>query len=129
RLPVKTIEVPKEFFETTGMEMEDFAASRFPNWDVEHIEKDVSTGNTTFVLKQNYKYVSGVVDVDDGDKILRVSKEVSEYTPEIDWDTLKSERPDLFEQLAEPVTTYEINESQFDKLVDEQPEELATLQR
>ena len=129
RLPVKTIEVPDEFFETTQMSKEDFVATRFPNWEVEHIEKNTALNKTVFVLKQNYHYVPGVVDIEDGDKILRVSKEVSEYTPEMDWDTLKQERPDLFERLAQPVTSYEIDEENFAKLIDESPEELATIQR
>lgn len=132
RLPVKTIEIPGEFWDRTGMSMEDFIATRFPNWDVEHIERDISTGKTTFVLKQNYKYVSGVVDVNDTEdenKIIRVSKEVSEFTPEIDWDSLRRERSDLWERLADPKIVYEINEDEFDKLVENNPEELATLQR
>ena len=128
-LPVKTIEVPDEFFATTGMSKEDFMSSRFPSWEIEHIEKNTSIHTTVFVMRQNPKYVPGVLDLDDEGKTLRVSKEVSEYTPEIDWDTLKRERPDLWERLAQPVTTYEIDEEEFSKLVEDTPEELATIQR
>jgi len=129
RLPVKTIEVPDAFFEITDMGIDEFVESRFPNWNVEHIEKNTALNKTVIVLKQDYRYVPGVVDVQDGDKTIRVSKEVSEYTPEIDWTTLKEERPDLFERIAQPITSYEIDEVGFSKLIDESPEELATLQR
>ncbi len=128
-LPVKTIEVPDEFFAVTGMSAEEFVESRFPNWNVEHVEKNTATNKTTFILKQNYRYVPGIVEIDDDDKVIRVAKEVSEYTPEIDWETLKAERPDLFDKLAQPVTRYEIDEVGFAEMVDKNPEELATLQR
>lgn len=129
KMAVKTIEVPQEFFEKTGMSMEDFVKSRFPNWDVEHIEKNTATGVTVIVLKQNYKYIPGTVDIDDGDKVIRVSKEISEYTPDIDWDTLQQERPDIFKEIAKKVITYEIDEKGFSDFVAEKPEDLATLQR
>lgn len=128
-LPVRTIEVPDEFFYTTQMSKEDFISSRFPGWNVEHVEYNTALNKNVFVLKRNPKYISGVVEVDDGEKIIRVSKEISEYTPEMDWDTLKQERPDLFEKIAQPVTSYEIDEVGFEKLVNESPEELATIQR
>lgn len=128
-LPVKTVEVPAEFFARTGMSQDEFISSRFPGWEVEHVEYNTALARRVFVLKRDPKYISGVIEVDDGDKKLRVSKEVSEYTPEIDWTTLKAERPDLFDKLAQPITSYEIDETEFEKLVNESPEELATLQR
>lgn len=128
-LPVKTVEVPDEFFHSTGMSQDEFVSSRFPSWNVEHVEYNTALGRRVFVLKRDPAYISGVIEIDDDDKKLRVSKEVSEYTPEMDWTTLKQERPDLFEKLAQPITSYEIDEEGFEKLLNEQPEELATIQR
>jgi len=128
-LPVKTVEVPDEFWTSTGMNKDEFVESRFPGWLVEHVERNVSTNNTTFVLRKDPKYIAGTIDIDDTDKTIRISKEVSEYTPEIDWKTLKEERPDLFDKLAQPITSYEIDEGAWDSMVSETPEELATIQR
>lgn len=128
-LPVRTIEVPNEFFHSTGMSQDDFVSSRFPGWDVEHVEYNTALGKRVFVLKRDPAYIPGVIEIDDDDKKLRVSKEVSEYTPEMDWSTLRQERPDLFEKLAQPITSYEIDEEAFERILYETPEELSTLQR
>lgn len=135
-LPVKTIEVPDEFWHTTEMSKEDFVSSRFPGWNVEHCEYNTALSRTVFVLKRDPQYIPGMVELpqerlpgDEEDYLIRVSKEISEYTPEIDWHTLKQERPDIWEKIAQPITSYEIDEEGFEKLVEESPEELATIQR
>lgn len=135
-LPVKTIEVPDEFWHSTQMSKEDFVSSRFPGWDVEHCEYNTALGKTVFVLKRNPQYIPGMVELpeedlpgEEGDYLIRVSKEISEYTPEIDWETLRQERPDIWDKIAQPITSYEIDEEGFEKLVEETPEELATIQR
>lgn len=128
-LPVKTIEVPQGFWTATSMTKEEFVQSRFPGWNVEHVEKNVSTGITVFVLKQNPHYIAGVVEIQTDNGLVKVSKEVAEYTPEIDWDTLRNERYDLFERLAKPVISLELDEDELGLIAVEQPEELATLQR
>jgi hypothetical protein len=128
-LPVKTIEVPDSFWNATKMTKEEFVTSRFPGWNVEHCEYNTALGKTVFVLKQNPHYIAGVVEVDVDGGTVRVAKEVAEYTPEIDWATLAQERPDLFDRLAKPVTVLEIDEDEFEKLSEMEPEELATLQR
>jgi len=128
-LPVKTIEVPADFWKKTGMTKAEFIESRFPGWDVEHVEKDISTSNTVFVLKRNPHYLSGTIEVETDDGILKVSKEVAEYTPEMDWNTLREERPDLYKRLANPVITLELDEEMLEYIASEEPEELAVLQR
>jgi hypothetical protein len=129
-LPVKTVEVPAEFWVSTGMSKDSFVKSRYPGWTVEHVEKNISTGRTTFVLKKNPEFLGTVVDIPcDDDHVIRVAKEISEYTPEVDWETLKKERPDLFERLAKPVEAYELDDNELERLTVESPEDLATLER
>lgn len=129
-LPIKTVEVPEEFFTRTGLSKQEFVDSRFPGWQIQHCEYNSATGNTVFVFRKDTKFMPGVIDIEDDDgATIRVAKEISEFTPDIDWETLKNERPDLYDKLARPVLTYEINEEEFNRLVAEQPEELATLQR
>lgn len=128
-LPVKTIEVPDEFWEKTQMTKDEFVQSRFPGWDVEHCEKNTALGQTVFVLKQNPHFIPGTVEVESKQGLVRVSKEVAEYTPEIDWETLQKERPDLFEKLADTKVVLVLDEYELEKLSVEAPEELATLQR
>lgn len=132
-LPVKTVDVPDEFWHSTQMSKEDFVSSRFPGWNVEHCEYNTALGRTVFVLKRDPQYIPGIVELyeedNEGNHLIRVSKEISEYTPEIDWETLKQERPDIWEKIAQPITSYEIDEEGFEKLVEESPEELATIQR
>lgn len=128
-LPVKTIEVPDAFWATTGMTKEQFVDSRFPGWKIEHCEKNITTNQTVFVLKRDPSYVPGMVDATFGDTHIRVSKEIAEYTPEIDWTTLQAERPDLFEKLAKTKVVLELDDDELERLAVENPEELATLQR
>jgi hypothetical protein len=59
----------------------------------------------------------------------KISKEVVEYTPLVDWETLRTELPELFEKLAKPVEAYEIDEDQLDQLMQIEPEILNKLQR
>lgn len=132
-LPVITIEVPDIFFELSQMSKEDFISTRFPDWQIEHSEAKPFANCTVFVLRKNPTYLPGSIDVEieiDGkSEFIRVAKEVSEYTPEMDWESLEFERPDLYEKLAVPVTKYEMNETAFEKLLAERPEELAVIRR
>jgi hypothetical protein len=129
-LPIKTIEVPDTFWTTTGMSKEEFIDTRFPGWKVQHVEKNIATNQTVFILKKDVSYLSAVVEVEheDGQKI-KVAKEVAEYTPEIDWETLNAERPDLFEKLAHFKTVVELDDAALERIAMETPEELATLER
>jgi hypothetical protein len=129
-LPVKTIEVPDTFFKATNMTKAQFVSSRYPGWDVVHCERKVDKFVTIFVLKKNPDYLPYVEEVEyaDGRKI-RVSKEIAEGTPEIDWETLRAERPDLYEKLAKTVEQIVLNDDALEELADNEPEELATLER
>jgi len=128
-LPVRTIEVPDGFFDKTGMTRFDFVMTRFPGWMVEHCERNTATGITVFVLKKDPHYMPDTIDVEDDEGTIRVAKEVSEATPEIDWDSLQKERPDLYEKLAREKVVLEVNDEALEKMVTEEPEDMAVLQR
>jgi len=129
--PVKSIEIPDEFFHSTGLSKEEFVASRFPGWNVEHLEKDIAKNTTSFVLRRDPNYIPYSIVVDeDEESELRVSKSIAEYNPEIDWDAMMASDPDLFEKIAWPKKIeYEMNEEEFKKLIEEEPEILAEIQR
>lgn len=128
-LPVITVEIPHDFFQNTGLSKEDFARTRFPDWDVEHVEHNIATGMLVFVFRKNPHFVPRSVEIEDSQGTVRVSKDVAEYSPEIDWETLQKDRPDLYQKLAVPVVSHELNERALEQLINETPEEVATLQR
>lgn len=133
-VPVQTVEVPQDFFVSTGLTQEQFMETRYPGWDIEHVELNPATMKRTFILKRNIRYLPRLVEVkewpeDTNSPIFKVSKDVAEYTPEIDWETLKAERPDLFKKLSVRKTTYELNEKALEELFEGDPEEASVLQR
>jgi len=125
-LPVKTIEVPKRFWDLTGMSMDEFTQSRFPGWNVEHVEKNITTGDVVFVLKKDADYMPTVLDFDDN---VRVAKSITEYSPEIDDKTLYAEFPEIARKILKPVETFELDDSALEQLVHDEPDILAKLQR
>jgi hypothetical protein len=128
-LPVVTITVPDEFFERTGLSKREFIETRYPGWNLEHDEYNTALFEHTFVMRRDPRFIPREVEVQDGEDILKVSKEVSEYTPDIDWKTLRDDNPDLFEKLAVPVEQYALNEESLEQIMEESPDDLATLQR
>jgi hypothetical protein len=124
-LPIRTVEVPDEFFDLTDMSYEQFCDSRFPGWDIEHMEKNIVDGKTTFVMKKNPGLMGQVVETD----TTITTKSIVEYGPEIDWDTLKMERPDIFDGIVKTVESYEVDEEKFANAVKDEPELLSVLER
>lgn len=125
-LPVQTLEVPAAFWLKTGMDYDSFLDTRFPTWDCEHFEEDKpDTGDVTFVLRKKPEFMGWEFDADG--TTLKYSP--VEPTPDIDWDSLRRELPELYKTLAEEVITYKINEEAFEKIVRDQPESLVALQR
>lgn len=128
-LPVRTIEVPHDFWAKTGLSKDDFVATRFPGWEVEHIERNFADAVDVFIFKKDPAYMSSSVDVDADGVPVRVSKEISEFSPEIDWKTLEADQPDLFKLLAKKVISYELDEDVLREVLATKPEILADLQR
>jgi hypothetical protein len=128
-LPVRTVEIPESFFKATGLSQEEFVTRRFPGWKVEHVELNTVEKKRTFVLKRDTKYVAGVVDIEDEGQTVRVSKEVVEYSPEVDFESLKKERPDLYRKLKKTVKVDVLDDDKFEALLAEHPEELSVVER
>ena len=126
-LPTRSVDVPMSFFDKTGMKAEEFAQSRYPGWQVVDYSADPNDDQVmVFELIRDPAYMNYSFEVNDEFKI---SKEVVEYTPVVDWDTLRRELPELFGKLAKPVESYEINEDALDQLIQIEPEVLSKLQR
>lgn len=128
-LPVQTIEVPKEFFYRTGMSEQDFIKSRFPGWDVEHVEANIATSIHTFVLKKNPRFIPGVIELDLDGRKLRVSKEIAEFEPDIDWKTLEAEDPELCDELIIWEKVPVLNDDALERMIEDKPEVLEKLRR
>lgn len=124
-LPTTTISVPLEFWERTGLTETEFLSSRFPTWDVEEAEYDDLAMRTTFILRKNPFYMPFKFEDDE----FKLSKTTTEPTPDIDWITLAAERPDLFDSLAKPVMTYELDGEELERMIAEDPEIISVLTR
>ncbi len=124
-LPIRTVDVPDVFFDKTDMGYEEFCDTRFPGWDIEHIEKNIAEHKTTFVMKKSPKLMGQAVTTD----TVVVTKSVVEYGPEIDWETLKKERPDLWDAISKDVTHQIVDEERFTEALTEEPELLSILER
>lgn len=122
-LPTSTIEVPFGFFDKTGMTYTEFLDSRFPTWDLQDYK--VKESSVVFILRKGKSYMPWKYE----DEYYKLSKSPVEPTPEIDWDTLKAEREDLFTRLAKEKIVYEINEKEFNKLLQEDPTVYEILRR
>jgi hypothetical protein len=124
-LPITTVTVPKTFWYTTDMDPQEFLASRFPTWDLQYSEEDPITYETTFILRKKPEYMPFSYEDDN----LKLSKSSTEPTPEVDWETLKQEREDLFEQIVQETVVYELNGDRLQELINEDKETLAIFQR
>jgi hypothetical protein len=60
-IPVQTVEVPQEFFVSTGLTQEEFMETRYPGWEIEHVELNPATMKRTFILKRDIKYLPRLV--------------------------------------------------------------------
>jgi hypothetical protein len=114
-LPTTTVTVPKKFWEKTGMTEQDFLDSRFPTWEIEHAEYDDVAGETTLILRKKPLFMPFSAEGDE----YRLSKTTTEPTPDVDWETLSAERPDLFKKLAKPVTTFELDGDKLLELMED----------
>jgi hypothetical protein len=117
--PVTTITVPADFWDKTGMSVDEFLDTRFPGWELERVSDD------NLVLRKLPEYMPSEINVDG----TKVTKTVSEYTPVIDWDSLAKELPDLFEILAFPKTEYVLDEVELERLMEDRPEVTSELRR
>jgi hypothetical protein len=114
-LPQTSIIVEERFFKMTGMTHEEFAKSRFPTWDVVYISPSFDV--VTFVFKKKREYMPFGWE----DEETKISRSVSEYTPEIDWYSLSALEPELFRTIGKEVTSYELDEEKLAEIVASDP--------
>jgi len=124
-LPIITVEVPASYFESTGQELYEFLATRYPDWQQE--ARKLKDGTYTFTLKKESKFVSGMYAVEGQDVAL--AKTVVEYSPEIDVETLMLEDPELFDRLFQETVSWELNEEALEQEVNTNPDIYAVLRR
>ena len=124
-LPTTTITIPYEFWFTTGFEEDGFFESRYPTWEVIGREESVTRLSTTYVLRKKPRYMPFAYEGEE----LKLTKSVTEPTPDIDWETLEAECPDLFNKIVTEVVKYELDGDALLEAIEENPEVVAILQR
>jgi len=125
QLPQISITVPNRFFVATDLSLAEFLESRFPACDIMAVEKLPEEDETLFVLRKKPDYVPFVAEGES----LQLLRSVSEFTPEVDWDTFEKVDPEIFEQLARPVQTYELDGERLQQLLKEDPTVINVIQR
>jgi hypothetical protein len=126
-LPTRSIDIPNSFWDRTTLNEDEFFASRFPGWIVDDVTEVDDT--KTYQLRRTPSHMPYSVEIEHGGEDIRVAKEINEYTPTMDWESLHDELPELFRQLAKPVEVFEINEDELERLVQIEPDVLSRLQR
>jgi hypothetical protein len=118
--PVTTITVPGDFWEKTNLTMTEFLETRFPGWELESVDTD-----GTMHLRKSSAYMAAQVEVGD----TKITKSVTEYQPQIDWATLKEELPEVFDRLVLISMSYELDEAELERMIEDRPEILTELRR
>jgi hypothetical protein len=121
---VQSVEVPQQFFKVTQISHEDFVSTRFPGWDLTKKMED-DPNKVIFILRKQPALMSKIIEMDDA----QLTKIVAEYTPEVDWETLEKEDPDLYNRISQKVETTEINEAALERESQENPEVFSILRR
>jgi len=118
-LPVKHVRIPEDFWTKTGMEKDEFLASRHPNWEV------VDELQDHFLMRMKPEFMGHIFDEDE----YKITKSVVDPTPEIDWSSLRAEFPDLCDRLMRKIVRYEVDEEQLQEVMKERPEFPSELSR
>ncbi len=122
-LPTLTETIPNSFFEDTGMSHERFMATRYPSWNlIKLIEDDEET---TFIFRKRPEYMGKVIELEDA----KVSKIAVEYAPEIDWESLGAEYPELAEKLSKEEVRKVVNDEALEQEAKDNPDLFAILRR
>lgn len=121
--PVVSDSIPHSFFEKTGISHTEFIKTRYPGWELLKTINEESS--VTFVLQKLPEYVGKVIDLGGA----QLSKLVVEYTPEIDWDSLNKEFPELAERISKTIETIAIDEDALAEEVEQNPEIFSILRR
>jgi hypothetical protein len=112
-LPTTTLSVPLGIF--IYIVETEFLKTRFPSWEV--IAQEDKPFQRDYVLRKRPEYMPFSYQDED----VSISRSPSEGTPVVDWDHLKEYAPNIFEKLAKPVLSYELNEEALGELFNESP--------
>lgn len=121
-LPTKSLRIPRSYFEATGQTAPEFQELRYPGWDL--ISYTQEGDDAILVLKKKSKYGSFTHSDEFKTDVIP-----SEPTPQIDWETLEKEFPGLTDRIAQPITTYELNEEKFNQELSDNPELTEIMER
>ncbi len=120
-VPTKSIELPEGFLKKVGLTKEEFFETRYPGWKI------IAEQDNVYILKKLAQYLPW--EYVDPETHIKVAKQIQESTPDVDWESLQKDDPDLYKELGKIVSHLELNEERFMELSDEKPEIIATLQR
>jgi len=124
-LPTTTITVPIEFFFSTGLDEEAFLNRSFPTWEVIGREKNNAHSSVTYVLRKKPVYMPFSYEDDD----FKLSKTTTEPTPEIDLETLKAERSELYEAITSKEVRVILDGDKLQVAIEEDQEVISILMR
>ena len=122
-LPTLTETIPNTFFEDTGLSHDRFIGSRYPSWNL--VKTIPGRSETTFILRKRPEYMGKVIELEDA----KISKIAVEYAPEIDWESLGKEFPDLAEKLSKDEVRKVVNDEALEQEAKDNPELFAILRR
>jgi len=98
-------------------------ATRYPSWNlIKLIEDDEET---TFIFRKRPEYMGKVIELEDA----KLSKIAVEYSPEIDWESLAAEYPDLAEKLSKEEVRKVVNDEALEQEAKNNPDLFAILRR
>ncbi len=100
-----------------------FLATRYPSWNL--IKTVPGRTETTFILRKRPEYVGKVIEIDDQ----KISKIAVEYSPEIDWESLGKEFPELAKKLSKKEVRLVVNDEALEQEAKTNPELFAILRR
>lgn len=126
-LPTKRIEVALDFFTTCNIDPEDFLITRYPSWDLVEYGIDEEARTAVFQLRKNPEYTSFLYQPP-GEN-WKIGREIQEYDPSLDIETLKLEDPELVSRLVVEHVTYKLDPDALAIVMQTEPEKLAVLER
>jgi len=120
-LPTKSVELPDGFLKKVGLTKDEFFDSRYPGWKIIAEEKNV------YIIKKLPEFLP--FEYVDPESRIKVAKQIQESTPEVDWETLEKDDPELYKELGMIVSHLELNEAKYYELSQKDPEVISILQR
>lgn len=122
-LPRRIVNIPKDFFEKTELDPQEFIASRYPAWYAESFTETEDSFN--IVLRQSEYSADRDIEEDDN----RIVQSVTHGTPDIDFETLKKEDSDMYENIIKKREIIELDDDKLEDYLADHPRGLGVLER